>query len=111
VSAARDEFARLQARFPALARWRIEVSARMTSSAGLCYYDDRLIRVAEWLVLRAPEAEVLNTVRHEAAHALAGRYHNHGPVWQAWARELGAAPQRAYPWDLVALAAAHRSAR
>ena len=45
------------------------------------------------------EAAVLDTLRHEAAHALAwehDRETGHGPAWRKWCRVTGARPVRCY---------------
>ncbi|MGH7575196.1 MAG: hypothetical protein ACREM1_08735 [Longimicrobiales bacterium] len=37
---------------------------------------------------------MLDTLRHEAAHALAGPKAGHGQAWRMWARRLGAEARR-----------------
>jgi predicted SprT family Zn-dependent metalloprotease len=109
VSTVTDEFARLQGQYPsALGDWRIEVSARLTASAGMCYHKPKIIRIAEWLVLRAPEREIVDTVRHEVAHALLGENVGHGEPWRLMARQVGAVPSRCYDSSLLGLAARSR---
>jgi predicted SprT family Zn-dependent metalloprotease len=96
MSVARDEFDRLVAEH-GLYDWRLAITARMTSAAGYCHYQSKTISIAEWLTLRAGPAEIIDTVRHEVAHAIAGQDANHGPAWRRMAIELGARPEIHYP--------------
>ncbi len=95
-----DQWTRLQRRQPELAEWRLVVNGRMTSAAGRCKYRRREIHIARWHVDGSPEAEVLDTLLHEAAHALAGPDAHHGPRWKEWARALGADPTRTLPHEV-----------
>jgi predicted SprT family Zn-dependent metalloprotease len=109
MSTVTEEFARLQAQYPsALGGWRIEVSARLTASAGICYHQSKIIRIAEWLVLRAPKNEIVDTVRHEVAHALLSKDEGHGEPWRIMAQQVGAVPTRCYDSSLLGLAARSR---
>ncbi|HKJ93001.1 MAG TPA: SprT-like domain-containing protein [Longimicrobiales bacterium] len=90
----------LQAAHRQLAGWQLVVNGRMTSSAGRCKYDRREIHVAAWHLRRSRKADVVDTLLHEAAHALAGPRTNHGPAWKQWAERLGADPSRALPTDV-----------
>lgn len=42
------------------------------------------------------EDKVLDTIKHEIAHALVGHKAGHGPIWQAKAKELGAKPEACF---------------
>lgn len=86
-----DEWRRLQAAYPALAGWSLRVNPRLSSTLGRATPNRQRIEVAAWLAAERP-GEAINTLRHEAAHALAGRRAGHGPAWQAMAVRLGAAP-------------------
>lgn len=103
MSVIQEEFAKLQAELPALADWRIEVSSRATVTMGLTYHTTKVIRIAEWLVLRGTRRELLDTIRHEAAHAVLGKNEGHGPKWKALAKRLGATPKAQYDdrWTAV----------
>lgn len=59
-----------------------------------CYAGLREIHMAAWHVARGHWADVIDTLRHEAAHAFAGKNAGHGPAWWAWARCFGAEPKR-----------------
>ena len=60
---------------------------------GDCNYRDRVIRVGRTHALEAGEAEIRDTILHEIAHALAGPEAQHGALWKATARRIGATPR------------------
>ena len=60
---------------------------------GLCSYNKKVIKLARHHVMNGTDAEIMDTIRHEVAHALAGPFAKHGPEWKAWARKLGANPR------------------
>lgn len=112
MSVARDEFDRLVGEWPTeLDGWTLEVSSRMTSTAGYCSHKARKIRIAEWLILRASKAEVIDTVRHEVAHALIGADHHHDELWRFACALVGASTSRLYDVSLNHLTAAARRGR
>ncbi|MBK5963900.1 sprT domain-containing protein [Thiocystis minor] len=77
------------ARFPALHAWTFGWNVRKRAH-GLCRYDRRRIELSAPLTEREPEVSlILNTIRHEIAHALAGPKTGHGPVWRHWADQVG----------------------
>lgn len=96
-----DEWRRLRDEYcehllPVSIRW----SKRMTRTLGSCRYrrgPDGTFRPFEVVmshsILACGIEQALDTLRHEAAHAIAGRDAKHGPAWKAWARELGATPR------------------
>jgi len=55
---------------------------------GLCSYKDKVIILNAHHIDIHPDVEVINTIRHEVAHALCPR-HDHDEVWAAKAREIG----------------------
>lgn len=84
----------LIAQYPALTGWTVEVSGRAVRTLGLCVHRRKLIRLSgAYIELNAAD-EVLDTVRHEIAHALVGPGHGHGPVWKRMAVAVGAKPVR-----------------
>jgi len=85
-----DEWDRLQTRHPmVLGTWTIERSARLKSTLGMAYPGTRTIRIAEWLLRQGPVSQIVDTVRHEAAHAW---HPDHSKAWKNRARALGARP-------------------
>lgn len=56
--------------------------------AGMCSYGDKVISLSRLLTKERTDAEVMNTITHEVAHALT-QGHGHGRVWQRKHRELG----------------------
>lgn len=91
-----DEWQSLLARYPHLARrdWTLRISDRMTSTLGRCRFREREVVLARFHVENYPLEEVIDTVRHEVAHALLGPGHGHGTTWQDKAVEVGADPTR-----------------
>ena len=76
-----------------LTTWRfgIDVARRR---AGVCRYHDKTITVSRRFIELNTDEEVVGTILHEIAHAIAGSAAGHGPIWQAVAKGLGAAPER-----------------
>lgn len=60
---------------------------------GVCKYKEKRIEVAGYYARHSPEESVLDTLRHEIAHALAGPAAGHGPKWKSVAVRLGATPR------------------
>lgn len=92
--AAYQEFLRLQALYPQkLKGWRFEANDRK-AGFGLCSYKKRTIYVSVFQIEHGhtDREELIDTVRHEVAHALAGYRAKHGPVWKKWAVAVGARP-------------------
>lgn len=67
--------------------------ARTRRRLGVCKYRAKRIEIAEYYARHSPEETVLDTLRHEIAHALAGPAAGHGPKWKAVAVRLGATPR------------------
>lgn len=70
------------------APWRFKWNNRK-ASIGLCSYEDFTIQLSKSWVLCDPEEEVIDTILHEIAHAIAGYKAAHGPEWKKVAKELG----------------------
>lgn len=71
---------------------------------GLCSYRDRTIQLSGYLVALNNKDEVLDTILHEIAHAIANHAfgcHGHGAVWKMVCREIGARPKRCYDDNVV----------
>lgn len=65
---------------------------RRTHAAGLCNYAKRTIELSAVLTPHRKDSDILDTLLHEVAHAMAGPWAGHGPQWKAQARALGARP-------------------
>jgi predicted SprT family Zn-dependent metalloprotease len=63
---------------------------------GVCRFDSGTISLSRDLTLANDAAKVEDVIRHEIAHAIAGRTAGHGPRWVAACRETGAEPTRCY---------------
>jgi predicted SprT family Zn-dependent metalloprotease len=59
---------------------------------GVCRHRKRLIELSVDFVSMNTDEEIIDTIKHEIAHALVGPGHGHGPVWKAKARQLGCNP-------------------
>lgn len=66
---------------------------RAKRQLGACKYRSKRIEISEYYAINSPVESVLDTLRHEIAHALAGPAAKHGPAWKAIAVRLGATPQ------------------
>ena len=67
--------------------------AKTRRRLGVCKYRAKRIEIAEYYARNSPEESVLDTLRHEIAHAIAGPAAKHGPKWKAVAIRLGATPR------------------
>ena len=74
-------------------RWRFHFETA-TGRAGICRHDNRTIALSVSYVLRAPWADIRDTLLHEIVHAIVGPGHAHDAVWQAAARRIGCTARR-----------------
>ncbi len=66
------------------------------SRAGVCKYRNKQISLSRLFLRAASEQEILDTILHEIAHALAGLEHHHDAVWRKIAREIGGTGERCH---------------
>lgn len=74
-----------------LADWgvRLSVQDKDKSYLGLCSYKDKVIILNGFHVDIHPDLEIIDTIKHEVAHAVVGSGHGHDEVWATKAKELG----------------------
>lgn len=88
--------------------WRFKLS-RGVRVLGTCSYSRRQIRISKHHIELGTDEEVIDTIKHEIAHAIVGPGYGHGDVWKAAARRLGAIPeygkitkrQPKHNWEIV----------
>ncbi len=103
VAAALAEAERLVAEYLPGRGWQVELGwARR--QFGSCHHDRCCIRLSRPLIELNAESVVVDTIRHEIAHALAGPRAGHGPGWKRWARAVGAQPVARCGDDVVLVA-------
>lgn len=95
---AKNEFERLKNLFPKLKDWHLSIN-KTKSSFGRCNYTKKEIQVSIYH-LSSPKDEIIDTIRHEVAHALAGYKVKHGAAWKKIAKQIGARPQSSSSADL-----------
>jgi len=78
------------AKYPSLAEWHIRLTTDATKPfLGLCSHKDKCIILNAHHIDIHPEPDIIDTIRHELAHALVGPFHGHNEVWKAKAKEVG----------------------
>ena len=88
----------LQNQFGQLSSYKLVFSKRLETSAGICKYTSKTIELADRMMKweDSKEEEVIDTLLHETAHALAGSKAHHGPVWKKWALKIGGTGDRCH---------------
>jgi hypothetical protein len=73
-----------------LSDWHIRITTDPNAPfLGLCVYKDKSIILNAHHIDIHPRAEIINTIRHEVAHAIVGPGHSHNSTWEEKAREIG----------------------
>jgi predicted SprT family Zn-dependent metalloprotease len=75
--------------------WRVELDNAMRRF-GCCHHTRKTISLSRRLVELNSQTEVLDTILHEIAHAIAGPQAGHGREWQRVARSIGCSGDRCY---------------
>lgn len=75
--------------------WTLKIT-RAKTQAGVCDYAAKVIGISNAYLWssKTTEANFLDTVLHEIAHALVGPGINHGPVWRSMALSIGCTGKR-----------------
>jgi predicted SprT family Zn-dependent metalloprotease len=60
---------------------------------GICNYNKKRIELSRHTIEMNTDEEVIDTILHEVAHAIAGHEAGHGPKWKEAAKRLGAKPK------------------
>jgi hypothetical protein len=96
----RSEVSRLLPVNPFLEFWSYGLSRRGTyRQLGCCYYRKKLIRMNPEYIEKGRFEDVLDTIRHELAHAISVERHGerqgggHGGLWKVVCLEVGAVPK------------------
>lgn len=81
---------------PELKGWTFDFNERKRA-LGLCWWGKKRIELSRFHALADSEAHVIDTLKHELAHALAFITHGiqiaaHGREWKEWARRVGCSP-------------------
>lgn len=82
-----------------LVGWTFSFNSRKRSM-GLCLYATQSIELSIHLVDRNSDAEIVDTLLHEIAHALVGPGHGHDSTWKQKCLEIGATPKRCGDADM-----------
>jgi predicted SprT family Zn-dependent metalloprotease len=64
--------------------------------AGVCRFTKKRIELSEVFALKASQKDLLNTILHEIAHALAGKSHDHDKTWKDIAIRVGCDGKRCH---------------
>lgn len=73
--------------------WQMQWDRARTRS-GQCRFGTRVISLSRYIAESDDEADFMDTVAHEVAHALVGPSHGHDAVWRATAIQLGGSGAR-----------------
>lgn len=81
-----------------LTGWKVCISDKLTRSAGNCNYKTKTIKLSGPMLRSkyVTSEEILNTIKHEIAHAIAGYEAAHGPEWKTVAESLGCNAKRCH---------------
>lgn len=84
-----------EAQRPKLKGWKLVIDTRPKGRLGQCRYREQEIGISSWLLELndADHREVIDTLRHEVAHVLAGPGTGHGAIWRRYAMAVGAKPR------------------
>jgi len=85
-----------------LNEWRLGFSTA-TTKLGCCRYSQKKIELSLFHTVSSDDDQIMDTILHEIAHALAGPSAGHGPKWKQIAQQIGATPKSCAPASEEAL--------
>jgi len=68
---------------------------------GLCSFSTKTISLSRTLALLNSEIDIIDTIKHEVAHAIVGSGNGHNHIWKKKAVELGCSEKRCYESKFV----------
>lgn len=71
--------------------------------AGACHYSRRVVSFSQHILPNASDEDILETVRHEVAHALVGHAAGHGPEFKRQLIEMGGTGARTHKMEVPEL--------
>lgn len=72
-----------------LTGWKVRFNPRLSRALGRCIPSLKTIEYQPRYMEQNDMEQVLTTIKHEVAHAIAGAYHGHDAYWASIARRLG----------------------
>jgi predicted SprT family Zn-dependent metalloprotease len=91
-----EKFSELKKQHPELKGYQL-IFGNAVQTLGSCDYARRKIKLSNHHINGSAPVEVMNTLLHEVAHAIArNKYHQkgHGDAWKKVCLEIGAKPER-----------------
>lgn len=76
--------------------WSVWVKGKWDPDLALTDFENKDIKFSGWFLVHNHWERVLDIIRHECAHVLAGYEAGHGYEWVQWCQKLGAIPEQ-YP--------------
>jgi predicted SprT family Zn-dependent metalloprotease len=92
-----EEFKLWQEKLKPVREYRLEL-AQLNRYYGYCWWNKKLICINFHHLQFSDFEGVLNTLRHEIAHAMVP-FKQHNKEWKLWAILVGATPERCSRWD------------
>lgn len=78
-------------------------------ACGTCYFKKKLISLSIYHIF-TPNANWLDTIKHEIAHALSdGIDYGHGKIWKFYCLKVGAIPKSCTNYDAIQVAPCYRA--
>lgn len=85
---AEQHFFRIAREWQLPSDWKFRFNRRVRD-LGLCNYRKKTIYLSIYYIMEASDADVINTIKHEIAHALMPQGEGHGARWRALFLQMG----------------------